>query len=610
MISIFPMPRQIKRLNGTISEDILHCAKLEEAIQSDIPEQGYCLTLHPDGITLAYSSAAGRAYGLDTLSQLRAQTEPIPCMVIKDAPDYPVRGLLLDISRGKVPTLKQLKSTVDLLAKLRYNQLQLYIEGYSFAYPGFEADFPQATPLTPDEIRELDRYCMEKGIELVPNHNTLGHMTAWLALPQYQSLRESDEPIPMMNGLMQPSTFDPNNPDALTLVERLTKELLSCFRSDLFNAGLDEPFDLGRGKTAREVARRGVGPVYADFVRKIYNIAAAHGKKLLLWADMAAKYPEVLELLPKDVTLLEWDYEEGQPVLSHCRKLAEAGFAFYVCPGTSAWTTFTGRTENMYGNIRSAALAGKETGAKGLMLTDWGDQGHLNSPTVSYPGYVYASALAWNTDTAGATQPDAWVAEVLDRLVLQDRNRMIGQLLLDAGRYCALEEFPMFNMTIAALSVLSGPMPKASWEGCVSALTTGLESAVDPDTFRLLQEKLSQSKPFDFNAMDAYLQALSARLHRTDMQTPEAGLICAELENNLRMVRVGSMLRNLILSEGTLSATEQEQTAAALCQLTQTVIEENRRLWVIRNKPGGLVESEKPFVSILEQIRIQKGVER
>ena len=44
------------------------------------------------------------------------------------------RGLMLDVSRGKVPTLATLLALVDGLAAHKYNQLQLYIE-HTFDFP-------------------------------------------------------------------------------------------------------------------------------------------------------------------------------------------------------------------------------------------------------------------------------------------------------------------------------------------------------------------------------------------------------------------------------------------------------------------------------------------
>jgi hypothetical protein len=75
---------------------------------------------------------------------------------------------MLDISRNKIPTIETLKVIAQLLADLKYNHLELYIEGFSFAYPSFRRLWEgKETPLTGDEIKELDAFCRSGFIDLV-----------------------------------------------------------------------------------------------------------------------------------------------------------------------------------------------------------------------------------------------------------------------------------------------------------------------------------------------------------------------------------------------------------------------------------------------------------
>ena len=85
------------------------------------------------------------------------------------------RAYMLDISRDKVPTMGTLRLIVDLLAKFEYNQFQLYTE-HTFAYSTHRDVWEAASPLTAEEIRELDAYCALRGIDLVPNQNSFGHL--------------------------------------------------------------------------------------------------------------------------------------------------------------------------------------------------------------------------------------------------------------------------------------------------------------------------------------------------------------------------------------------------------------------------------------------------
>ena len=86
-----------------------------------------------------------------------------------------------------------------------------------------------------------------------------------------------------------------------------------------------------------------------------------------------------------------------QPI-ANCSKIKENNLPFYVCPGTSSWTSFSGRTTNSIRNIYLAVAAGMRHGAKGFMITDWGDSGHLQPPCISYLPFVVGAGTSWGTE--------------------------------------------------------------------------------------------------------------------------------------------------------------------------------------------------------------------
>src|SRR5215213_10387160 len=77
------------------------------APERGISAQGYRLRIADDGIDLVAGDAAGAFYGVMTLVQMLRQCEgALPAGEIEDSPDFPSRGVMLDISRSKVPTLE------------------------------------------------------------------------------------------------------------------------------------------------------------------------------------------------------------------------------------------------------------------------------------------------------------------------------------------------------------------------------------------------------------------------------------------------------------------------------------------------------------------------
>ena len=67
---------------------------------------------------------------------------------------------MLDVSRCKVPTMECLFDLIDLLSELRFNELQLYVE-HTFAFREHQTVWKDSSPLTAEEIREIDCYCKE-----------------------------------------------------------------------------------------------------------------------------------------------------------------------------------------------------------------------------------------------------------------------------------------------------------------------------------------------------------------------------------------------------------------------------------------------------------------
>ena len=307
------------------------------------------------------------------------------------------RAYMLDISRDKVPTMGTLRLIVDLLAKFEYNQFQLYTE-HTFAYSTHRDVWEAASPLTAEEIRELDAYCALRGIDLVPNQNSFGHLERWLVKPAYNHLAELPQggaPLPWGGFKKDPTTLCPTDPASLAFLDGLYAELLPNFASGLFNVGCDETFDLlGGGRSAAAVRERGEGRVYLDFLKQVAALARKHGKRPMFWGDVILKHPELVPELPKDLIALDWGYEGNHPFRAEAAKFRAAGLEFYVCPGTSAWNSLAGRVENMRENMVAAERAGRLHGARGFLVTDWGDGGHWQPLAASLPGLVFGGMLA------------------------------------------------------------------------------------------------------------------------------------------------------------------------------------------------------------------------
>src|SRR5690606_12232026 len=188
-------------------------------------------------------------YGACTLIQIIEQCTPrLPGLTISDWPDFPARGVMLDVSRNRVPKMETLFNLVDQLAGWKINQLQLYFE-HAFAYRSHPAVWADVSPITGQDVLVLDRYCRERFIELVPNQQSFGHLAPWLNRPEYKHLAEVEDGFQTPWGYRAGSfSLAPVEPRSLEFLRGLYDELLPHFSSRMFNIGGDETWDLGQGR--------------------------------------------------------------------------------------------------------------------------------------------------------------------------------------------------------------------------------------------------------------------------------------------------------------------------------------------------------------------------
>ena len=346
----------------------------------------------------------------------------------------PRLGYMLDISRDKVPTMETLRRVVDVIAPLGYRELQLYTE-HVFAYKGHEEVWGEASPLTPDEVRALDAYAAAKGVDLVANQNSYGHLTKWLEKPSYLHLAETPHGGAYTRWgsyLDHPSDLCVTDPESLKLVESWYDELLPCFRTKKINVGGDETFDLTapNARSAEYVKKVGRERAYLEFLGKICKAAEDRGAEPMFWGDFFYDHPELIATeVPSGAVPLDWGYSDKHDFDKMGAAYAAAGVRFRFCPGTSSWNSLSGRFGMARRNLSRAVAAARKHSPEALLLADWGDGGHPQPFIVSLPALVY---LAMKTGAIEGDEGD--LAAALDRVM---KTRGAGELLLE---YSVLDE--------------------------------------------------------------------------------------------------------------------------------------------------------------------------
>ncbi len=392
----FSLPIVKTALNG-VKGIILRLVKDTESL-GESPE-GYTLLIKEDGIEITGNGSEGLLFGVQTLRQVISRHGAVlPGLCIRDYPEIPNRGFYHDVTRGRIPTLESLKALADKMSCYKLNQLQLYVE-HSFLFRDFSEVWRDDTPLTAGEILELDAYCRDLNIELVPSVASFGHLYKVLSTKTYAHLCELEDSDKMgfsLIGRMEHHTIDTTNGESFEVIKRMLLEYLPLFSSGRFNICADETYDLGKGKSGRLAEEIGADRLYVEFLKKLCGFIKAQGKRPMFWGDIILAHPEAIRELPEDVICLNWDYSRDLKE-DNFKKLYETGVVQYLCPGVQGWNHFINDLGHAYDNISAMCGYALKYKAAGVLNTDWGDYGHINPPEFSTSGMIYGASFSWNS---------------------------------------------------------------------------------------------------------------------------------------------------------------------------------------------------------------------
>lgn len=592
-VTPFPAPRTLTTTPGGAAPD----APLTVNADPELPAQGFQLTTGPDGIAITHRDAAGLRYALQTLDQLRAAEDfTTTGYRIADHPDFETRGFMLDISRDRVPTRATLLRWLDLLSTARFNQLELYTE-HTYAFRDHQQVWQNASPLTAEDLRWLDDRCTERGIELVPNQNTFGHMERFLAHSAYSDRAENPDGFDRAGVRRPPSTLEPTAENA-AFATSLVAEVAANLRSRRVNIGADEPFELGTGRSRERVEREGLGEVYMEYLDALLRPWLDAGYTVQFWADVFGEYPELMDRVPEGAVPVVWQYDSARltaQVLDstpgeaerwrelgvdvdrlrsgfrgRAKLLSDAGVPFWVAPGANNWNSLVGRLDNAEENLIDAAEVGLENAARGYLLTSWGDQGHWDPPSVAFGPVLFGGAVSWCLET----NRDTDTAAVLNDHALYDASGLTGSVLDRLGRICEALGVPMLNASPLTRVLLPGvgwPLP--AWPG---------------------EEALA--------AVDRTLADCRRDLAAAEPAAADSEVVRRELRQAIGLAEFAvELLRARAAVDGE-ADTVDPATARRLLRQLDPLLAEQRACWLLRSRPGGLDDSIRRFDALRHQL--------
>jgi hypothetical protein len=162
--------------------------------------------------------------------------------------------------------------------------------------------------------------------------------------------------------------------------------MASLHPSEYFHIGGDETYLLGFCDLCSQKAETdGKSKLYVDHIKMLCEIVIGLGKRPVLWADIALKYPDALGELPEGTIFIDWNYGWKPDQFGDVEALSESGFEVWGAPSlrSSPDNYYITMWEKHFRNFRDFIPVGKELGYQGMILTSWSTSGRY-SPVYEY----------------------------------------------------------------------------------------------------------------------------------------------------------------------------------------------------------------------------------
>lgn len=346
----------------------------------ELGSEGYEIRI-TDRIELSAPQAIGVYWGTRTLLQMAEQHREKPALpkgVIRDCPDYAMRGFMMDCGRKFIP-LHYLQDLVKMMAYYKMNVLQLHLNDNGFkqyfdndwnkTYAAFrlESDtYPELTArdghYTKQEFIDLQVLAENHFVEIIPEIDAPAHT---LAFSHYKPELGSQE-----YGMDHLDLF---NPETYSFMDGLFKEYLEgeqpVFRGPRVHIGTDEYSN----KDPKVVEK------FREFTDRYIRYIESFGKQACIWGALThAKGTTPVK--SDNVIMSAWynGYAEPKEMVKQGYKLISIPDGYlYIVPAAGYYYDYL-NTEMLYkewtpAHVGKVVFDEKDPAILGGMFAVWND---------------------------------------------------------------------------------------------------------------------------------------------------------------------------------------------------------------------------------------------
>ncbi len=299
------------------------------------------------------------------------------------------RGVMLDVSRNGVIRVDKLKKYIAYLAAHGLNILLLYMED-TYQVPGYEHFGYMRGRYSIDELKEIDDYGFEMGVEVIPCVQFLGHMRQYLRWQETNEFKDTDDIL--MIGEEKTYKF----------IEAAVGSLRKSLRTDKIHIGMDEAHNVGLGNYLAKNGFKNRFNLMNEHLSKVLEICKKNNFKPMMWSDMffrlgsaTGDYYDDGWVAPKDiiadipdVDMVYWDYyhEKKDDFLSMIKKHRLLQKNIIFAGGVWMWDGFLPNNAYTLKSMVPAMEACIDEGIETIFLTAWEDDGCETNHFMSLPG--------------------------------------------------------------------------------------------------------------------------------------------------------------------------------------------------------------------------------
>lgn len=323
---------------------------------------------------------------------------------IKEEQHLATIGPMFDLSRNGVLTVESFKFMLRKMALMGLNTVMLYMEDtYELSgepYFGYmRGRYDQA------ELKEIDDYADQFGIEAFPSIQTLAHLEEFLKWEPVAKYKDTKGALLVGDEAVN------------ALIEQMIETVSAPFRSRKIHIGMDEAEELGRGKYLDKNGHRDRFDIMTEHLERVLNATRKRGLKPMMWSDMFLKLAsesgaeyydqdakiseEMASRIPKDVDMVYWDYyhTEQDDYVKQIAKHRPLGCNLVFAGAVWVFNTFGVNYGLSLKATDSALQVCKREGITEVYATMWGDDGNESTPLGALLGLQLYAEHAYTAGT-------------------------------------------------------------------------------------------------------------------------------------------------------------------------------------------------------------------